>query len=160
MILKLEDHCNLPNATIEDVVWAIYEITRPDGPTFLVVEHGEESYAQAAGTEGRYVIESRTMFGEGFQHFRVCHDLAGPDGPAVVHYRQKCVRHPPRSCPLRIRESEVSAFADVERALLHYAATGRRDGGLRWRDVTPEMVKDSKRRPDDEDGEIRLIAPG
>ncbi len=160
MILTLEDHCDLPNATIDDVVRAIYEIARPDGPTFLVVEHGEDSYAQAAGTEGRFVIESRTMFGEGFQHFRVCHALAGPDGPAVVHYRQKCVRHPPRSCPLRIRESEVSGFAVVERALLHYAATGRRDGGLLWRDVTPEMVKDSKRRPDDEDGEIRLIAPG
>jgi hypothetical protein len=160
MILTLEDHCDLPNATIDDVIRAIYEIARPDGPTFLVVEHGEDSYIHAAGTEGRFVIESRTMFGEGFQHFRVCHDLAGPDGAAVIHYRQKCVRHPPRSCPLRIRESEVSAFADVERALLHYAATGRRDGGLLWRDVTPEMVKDSKRRRDDEDREIALIAPG
>jgi hypothetical protein len=159
MILKLEDHCDLPNATIEDVVRAIYKIARPDGPTYLVVEHGEESYAQAAGTEGRFVIESRTMFGEGFQHFRVCHDLAGSDGAAVVHYRQKCVRHPPRCCPLRIRDSEVSAFADVERALLHYAATGRRDSRFQWRDVTPEMVKDSTRRRDDETGEIGLIAP-
>jgi hypothetical protein len=158
MILKLEDHCDLPNATIEDVVRAIYEIARPDGPTFLVVEHGEESYTQAAGTEGRFVIESRTRLGEGFQHFRVCHDLAGPDGPAVIHYRQKCSKHPPRRCPLRIRESEVSAFADVERALLHYAATGRRDDGLLWRDVTPEMVKDFKRR-DDDDGETVQITP-
>jgi hypothetical protein len=158
MILKLEGRCDLPNATIEDVVRAIYEIARPDGPTFLVVEHGEDSYAQAAGTEGRFVIESRTIFGEGFQHFRVCHDLSGPDGPAVIHYRQKCSKHPPRRCPLRIRESEVSAFADVERALLHYAATGARDEALQWRDVTPEMVKDFKRR-DDDDGEIGLISP-
>lgn len=157
MILKLEDHRDLSNATIEDVVRAIYEIARPAGPTFLVVEHGEDSYVQAAGTEGRFVVESRTIFGEGFQHFRVCHDLAGPDGPAVIHYRQKCSKHPPRRCPLRIRESEVCRLADVERALLHCAVTRLRDGGLLWRDVTAEMVKDLQRR--DDDGGIRQITP-
>jgi hypothetical protein len=158
MILKREGHCDLPNATIEDVVRAVYEIACPDGPTFLVVEHGEDSYAQAAGTEGRFVVESRTIFGEGFQHFRACHVLAGPDAAAVIHYRQKCSKHPPRRCPLRIRESEVCSLADVERALLAYAATGGRDAGLLWRDVTSEMVKDFKRR-DDDDGEIAQITP-
>jgi len=158
MILKLEGHCDLPHATIKDVAWGISEIARPDGPTYLVVEHGEDSYAQAAGTEGRFVIESRTIFGEGFQHFRVARDLGGVDAPAVIHYRQRCSKHPPRRCPLRIRESEVCSLADVERALLTYAATGERDEGLQWRDVTPEMVKDFTRRPDD-DGEIGLIAP-
>ena len=96
MILKLEGHCDLLNATIEDVVKAVFEIVRPHGPTYLVVEHGEDSYAQAAGTQGRYVIESRTIFGEGFQHFRVARDLAGSDSPAVIHYRQTCSKHPPR----------------------------------------------------------------
>ena len=158
MRLRLEGHCDQADATIGDIVHAVYEIARPDGPTFLVIEHGEEAYAQAAGTEARYVIESRTMFGEGFQHFRVAHDLGGADAPAVIRYRQTCVRHPPRSCPLEVRESEVSAFADVERALLTFAATGRRDATLLWRDVTPEMLKDFARRPDD-DGEIGLITP-
>jgi hypothetical protein len=158
MILKLEGHRDLPNATIDDVVRAVHEIARPDGPTYLVVEHGADSYAQAAGTEGRYVIESRTMFGEGFQHYRVARDLGGTDAPAVIHYRQRCSKHPPRRCPLRVRKSEVSAFADVERALLTFAATGRRDATRFWRDVTAEMVKDFTRRPDD-DGEIGLITP-
>jgi len=158
MILKLEGHRDLPNATIDDVVRAVFEITRPDGPTYLVVEHGEDSYAQAAGTEGRYVIESRTMFGEGFQHFRVARDLGGADAPAVIHYRQRCDKHPPRRCPLKVRESEVSTVADVERALLTFAATGKRDATLFWRDVTTEMNQDFTRRPDD-DGEICLITP-
>jgi len=158
MLLKREGHRDLPNATIEDVVRAIDEMARPDGPTYLVVEHGEDSYAQAAGTEGRYVIESRTIFGEGFQHFRVCRDLVGADAAAVVHYRRKCSKHPPRRCPIRVLESEVGCLVDVERALLTYAATGERDEGLRWRDVTPELVKDFKRR-DDDDGEIAQIAP-
>jgi hypothetical protein len=158
MILKLEGRRHLPKATIDDVLQAVYQITRPDGPTYLVIEHGEDSYAQAAGTDGRYVIESRTIFGEGFQHFRVARDLGGADAPAVIHYRQRCSKHPPRCCPLEVRESEVCSLADVERALLTYAATGERDGGLQWRDVTPEMVKDFKRR-DDDDGEIGLITP-
>lgn len=158
MILRLEGHCDLSDATIDDIVRAVYEIARPDGPTFLVVEDGEEAYAQAAGTEGRYVIESRTIFGEGFQHFRVAHDSGGADAPAVIHYRQTCVRHPPRSCPLRVRESEVCTFAEVERAILTFAATGERDGTLFWRDVTAQMLRDVTRRPDD-DGEIGLITP-
>jgi len=55
-----------------------------------------------------------------------------------------------------VRESEVCSLADVERALLAYAATGEHDEALQWRDVTPEMVKDFTRRPDD-DGEIAQI---
>jgi len=158
MILKLEGHRDLPNATIDDVVWAVYEIARPDGPTYLVVEDGQDTYAQAAGTDGRYVIESRTIFGEGFQHFRVARDLGGADAPAVIHYRQRCSKHPPRRCPLRVRESEVSALVEVERALVTFAATGERDETLFWRDVTTEMVKDFTRRPD-EDDEIGQITP-
>jgi hypothetical protein len=159
MLLTVEGHRDLPNATIDDVVRAVYALARPNGPTYLVVEHGEDSYAQAAGTEGRFVIESRTIFGEGFQHFRVARGRGGADAPAVIHYRQRCDKHPPRRCPLKVRESEVSTVADVERALLTFAATGRRDATLYWRDVTPEMVKDFARRPDD-DGEIGLITPG
>jgi hypothetical protein len=158
MLLKIEGRRDLTNATVEDVAIAIYALARPDGPTYIVVEDGEESYAQAAGTEGRYVIESRTMFGEGFQHFRAARDLGGADAPAVIHYRPRCDKHPPRRCPLDVRKSEVSTFAEVERALLTFAATGRRDVTLFWRDVTPEMVKDFTRRPDD-DGEIGLITP-
>ena len=159
MLLKLEGHRDLPNAMIDDVVRAVYEITRPDGPTYLIVENGQDAYAQAAGTDGRYVIESRTIFGEGFQHFRVARDVGGADAPGVIHYRQRCSKHPPRRCPLRVQESEVCTFADVERALLTFAASGERDETLFWRDVTAEMVKDFTRRPDDDD-EIGLITPG
>ena len=56
MRLKLEGHRDQADATIGDIVHAVYEIARPDGPTFLVIEDGEKAYAQAAGTEGRYVI--------------------------------------------------------------------------------------------------------
>ena len=149
MILKLEGHCDRSDATIDDVGRAVAEIARPDGPTYIVVEDGLDTYAQAAGTDGRYVIESRTMFGEGFQHFRVARDPGGVDAPAVILYRQQCSKHAPRRCPLRIRESEVCTLADVERALVTFMATGERDETLVWRDVTAEMVRDLTQRPDD-----------
>ena len=76
----------------------------------------------------------------------------------MIRYRQTCVRHPPRSCPLRVRESEVCTLAEVERAILTFAATGERDESLFWRDVTAEMVKKLTRRRDD-DGEIARITP-
>lgn len=159
MRLRLEGHPDLRNAAIDDIARAVHEIAHPDGPTFLVVEDGGVAYAQAAGTDGRYVIESRTKFGEGFQHFRVAHDSGGEDAPAVIRYRQKCVRHPPRSCPLHVRESEVCTFAEVERAILTFATTGRRDETLHWRDVTAQMTNGFTQRPDDDDGEIKVITP-
>jgi len=51
MILKLEGHRDLPNATIEDVVRAVYALARPNGPTWVIVNDGGESYAQAAEQE-------------------------------------------------------------------------------------------------------------
>ncbi len=45
MILKLEGHRDLPNTTIDDVVRAVFEITRPDGPTYLVVERALLTFA-------------------------------------------------------------------------------------------------------------------
>lgn len=73
--------------------------------------------------------------------------------------RATATKPTPRSCPLQVRESEVCTFVEVERVILTFAATGERDGTLFWRDVTAEMVKDFKRRPDDDGGEIGLINP-
>lgn len=160
MKLKLEGYPDRDNATVANVAWAVREIASANGPTFLVVELGDEAYAQAAGTQGRYVIESRTKFGEGFQHLRVCHPLAGRDGKAVVYYRQQCERHRPRRCPLNIKKSEVSTLAEVEQALVHFARTGKRDSRLQWRDVTAQYIKDRNRPAEDDDDEITQIVPG
>jgi hypothetical protein len=42
----------------------------PHGPTYIILEDEDHCYIQAAGTEGRYVIEARDHFGEGFKHLR------------------------------------------------------------------------------------------
>lgn len=160
MILKLEGHCDRPNATIEDVCLAVGALGRPNGPTYLIVEAENGDHAQTAGTDGRYVVESRTVLGEGFTHFRAFQPCGKNDPPAVVHYRQRCSKHPPRRCPIRVRESEVCQLVRVEEALVAFTATGERIDSVYWRDVTAEMLRDYERHQDDDDGEIRQITAG
>lgn len=160
MILQLEGHCDRQHATTDDVYQAIVALGRRDGPTYLIVEAENGDYAQAAGTDGRYVVESRTVFGEGFKHFRVFERCGRADPPAVVHYRQRCSKHPPRRCPISVRESEVCHLLRVEQALLAFAATGERITTLNWRDVTDEMLRGCDRPHDNNDGECGQITAG
>jgi hypothetical protein len=158
MRLTLEGFPDILNATRSDVTHAVLQMWRSNGPTFMIIEDDDGNYAQAAGTDQRYVIESRSVFGEGFQHFRVCQPIAGPDGPDVVYHRQKCSRHPPRRCPLTVRRSEVCDIDTVDFALAAFLATGERVASLQWRDVTQESLEEASRRRGDD--EITPIRPG
>ena len=158
MRLTLEGFPDILNATRSDVTHAVLQMWRSNGPTFMIIEDDDGNYAQAAGTDERYVIESRSVFGEGFQHFRVCQPIAGPDGPDVVYHRQKCSRHPPRRCPLTVRRSEVCDLGTVDFALAAFLATGERVASLQWRDVTQESLEEESRRRGDD--EITPIRPG
>jgi hypothetical protein len=97
MILTLEGHCDRPNATIENVYQAVAALGRTDGPTYLIVEAENGDYAQAAGSDGRYVVESRPVLGEGFRHFRAFQPCGKTDPPSVVYYRQRCSKQQPKS---------------------------------------------------------------
>jgi len=158
MRLKLEGFPDILNATPSDVAHAVLQMWRPKGPTFMIIEDGDGNYVQAAGSDERYVLESRSAFGEGFQHFRVCQQIAGPDGPDVVYHRQKCSRHPPRRCPLTVRRSEVCGIDTVSIAMSAYVTTGERIASLQWRDVTQESLEEASRRRGDD--EITPIRPG
>jgi hypothetical protein len=156
MRLTLEGFPDILNATHSDVSHAVLQMWRLKGPTFVIIEDDDGNYAQAAGADGRYVIESRSVFGEGFQHFRVCQQIAGPDVPDVVYYRQKCSKHPSRQCPIRVQRSEVCDLGTVEFALAAYVSTGKRVESLQWRDVTQEQIEEAlQRRGDDEVSPIR-----
>jgi len=157
MLLKIESHRDLANATPAQVARAISRLASPTGPTYIILET-EGSYCQAAGTDGRYVLETRDIFGEGFTHFRACVGQPGSGEPTTVFHRKRCSKHPPRRCPLSVLASEVVGFDDVRRALLAFASTGRRCPATAWRDVTEEFLKDS--RDDDVGGDnIGVISP-
>ncbi|MFN9368446.1 MAG: hypothetical protein ACK6CT_06710 [Planctomycetia bacterium] len=155
MILENVPDCD--DVTPSDVVRAMRRIADPRGPTFVILEDSDGNYVQAAGTDGRYIVESRTVYGEGFQHYRLYQPITGPDAADVVYHRQKCDRHPPRRCPLRVRRSEVFDLGTVEVALLAFLQTGERAPSLLWREVTEDMIAKAAHRGDDD--EITEIRP-
>ena len=135
----------------------IESLGSPDGSTFLVLEGSVDRFVQAAGSRGRYVLESRDSYGEGFRHLR-----AGvPRGrKTTIHFRRSCPQgiHESQGCPLEIDEGSVLSLETAKEALRHYAATGERHPGLHWDDVTKEFPEESPDGPDSE--EIEDIRPG
>lgn len=158
MKLILEGHPDRHDATRDDIVRAVKRMAMPGGPTYMIVSDDDGNYAQAAGTDERYIIESRSAYGEGFRHFRVCQPITGPDDKDVVYHRQKCSKHPPRRCPLTVRKSEVCDLGTVELAMSAYLLTGERVASLQWRDVTEEYLKEAAQRRGAD--EITAIRPG
>ena len=157
MNLTLEGHRDRHHVTASAVVEAVRRIAHPRGPTYVIRTDTYGNDVRAAGTDGRYIIESRSVYGEGFQHFRVCQQSEGPDAAAVVYHRNKCDRHPPRRCPLTVRESEVVDLGTVEFALLAFLQTGERASSLLWRNVTAQMLAEATRPRDD--AEVTAIRP-
>jgi hypothetical protein len=156
MRLTLEGYRDRKRVTPRDVARAIDKMASPTGPTYIVVKAEDgSSYAQAAGTNGRYVVESRDIFGEGFRHFRLCRDDAATSEPAVIYYRQNCSSHPPRGCPLRVLAVDVVGLEAVKTAILHYVETSERTGGLLWRDITQKLLDESIERANSEISAIR-----
>jgi hypothetical protein len=67
--LMLEGHKNVFPATLDHVETAIQKMASLTGPTFLNLKDTSGSWAQAGGTNGRYRVEVRDVYGEGFQHW-------------------------------------------------------------------------------------------
>jgi hypothetical protein len=156
MRLTLEGYRDRKGVTLREVARAIDKMASPFGPTYIVVEADDGfSYAQAAGTEGRYVVESRDAFGEGFLHYRLHHGDAARSEPSAVHYRQRCSNHPPRGCPLKVLAVDVVGLEVAKTAILHYVETSERSRGLLWRDITRELLEESIERANSEVSAIR-----
>jgi hypothetical protein len=158
MRLTLEGYGNRERVSLGEVARAIDQMASPHGPTYIIVEADDRcSYAQAAGTDGRYVVEGRDVFGEGFRHFRLYRGDVAASEPSVVYYRQKCSKHPPRGCPLKVLAVDVVGLDAVKTAILHYVQTFERSPGLHWRDITHEFLEESLEK---DCTEIATIYPG
>jgi hypothetical protein len=156
MNLRVEGRRDLHDATEKDVRQALAAFGTERGATWVLLTTPDGSYAQAAGTRGRFVIEVRDVFGgEGWRHWRACRAGAG-DGPAVVTFRRRCPngKHPPRGCPIRVLQSDILGRAQVAAALSQFVQDGSRCTQLAWRDVSSEFLPDS-----DDEGEFGTIGP-
>ena len=155
--LELEGRPNLPDPTRSALERALAALASPDGPTWIVLNRTDHDSIQAAGTVGRYVVESRDCHGEGFCHWR-----ATPKGrvlgeKVVLRYKMTCPidRHAPRQCPLETHAACVVGIDDVRHAFLAYFADCRRVATYDWHDVTVEYPV---KKPGD-DAPIRDIRP-
>lgn len=155
--LELEGRKNLANPSRAAIEEALAALASPAGPTWIVLNRTDQDYLQAAGTAGRYVLESRDCHGEGFCHWR-----ASPRGrvlgeKVVLRYKMTCPikLHAPRQCPLETHEACVLGLDDVRHAVLAYFADCRRVTTYDWHVVTDEYPV---AKPAD-DAPIRSIRP-
>ena len=137
--LSVENLPSVRRATGDDLERALDGLRSPTGPTYLNLTGPDGSYAQAGGTNGRYVVESRDVYGEGFLHWRAGVP-SDSDEKTSVYFYARCNRriHRPRSCPYTIHAADVLGWEAVKEVLLHYAASGERHRGCSWRDVSSE----------------------
>jgi len=143
MQLRLQGKRNRKSPTVSEVRRAVRSLARSNGPTYVILDGANGDYAQVAGTDGRYLVETRIALGEGFLHFRVVRPWPSEDHEVVVHYDcGSCSKHAQRRCPLKARASEVCTLSHAETALVEFVRSGLKSPELQWRDVTGEFATD------------------
>lgn len=143
--LMLEDHKNVSPATLEHVQTAIRKLANTTGPTFLNLKDEGGNWAQAGGTNGRYRVEVRDVYGEGFQHWMAALPGCTDRSHTVVYYRNNCIanEHGYRSCPLEATVANVLGLKDVMLILSEYWITGGRSAKYLWDDVSQDWMDDA-----------------
>lgn len=143
--LMLEDHRDVFPATLKHVEAAILKLAKPTGPTFLNLKNGSGNWAQAGGTNGRYRVEVREVFGEGFQHWMAALPGCTDRSHTVVYYRNKCTEneHAYRRCPLEATVANVLSLNEVMQIMTQYWLTGERSAKYLWDDVSQDWMDDA-----------------
>ena len=156
--LMLEDHAECFPASLGEVQKAVWKMAIPEGPTFLTLIGENGSWVQAGGTDGRYRVEARHVYGEGFKHFMAALPECPNRARTVVYYRNECTEneHPHRKCPLPATVANVLSLDDVLAVLTEYWATGELSAKFVWDDQTAEW---SAKDPGDAASPIEQIRP-
>lgn len=151
--IRIEGRADIAWPRLEQAEARIDTFGTPNGPTYVMLFGPGEEYVQAAGSAGRFVLEARDQYGEGFLHLRAG-SITGTK--TTVGYRWTCPKgvHPRNGCPHEVDEGCVLDLDVVKAALLHYARTGSRYPGIVWNDVTFEYLGSAK-----DDGGIQDIRP-
>lgn len=156
--LMLEDHRDVFPASLGQVQAAIRTLAGSTGPTFLNLKDEDGNWAQAGGTNGRYRVEVRDVYGEGFRHWMAAMSGCNDRTDTVVYYRNRCTEneHPHRRCPLNATVANVLHLNDVMVILTEYLATGLRSSKYAWDDLTDLWIADEMA---DKEGTITVIKP-
>jgi hypothetical protein len=154
--LVLEGHADRPSASATDVERALRMMARPDGPTYIMLKDAFGGYAQAAGFNNRFRIETRDVYGEGFRHWLAASPTVKDRSDVVIHYRNHCKIHGRRQCPLPAWSENVLGLADVLSILRFYQGSGERLAAYPWEDVSKYFIDAGMKG---ESGSIRQIRP-
>ena len=149
--LVLEDYPDKPSAKAGQVERAARMMADPDGPTYIVLKDSCGGYAQAAGFNNRFRIETREAYGEGFRHWLAGSPTIKDRSDVVMYYRNHCKVHGQRRCPLPAWGENVLALSDVLAILLSYHTTGERCAAYPWEEVTKYFIEQGLK------GESRFI---
>jgi hypothetical protein len=156
--LMVEDDRDIFPASLKQLQAAIYRLGEPTGPTFLNLKDEDGNWAQVGGTNSRYRVEVRDIYGEGFQHWVAAKPGSQDRTKTVVYYRNRCTEneHPYRRCPLGATVANVLGLPDAFVILSEYWATGARSAKYIWDDVTQDMLEVAA----EEDGmRLKVIKP-
>lgn len=154
--LVLEGHADRRLTSAGDIERAVHLMAAPDGPTYIVLKDAYGCFAQAAGFNDRFRIETRDVYGEGFKHWLAGLPNVNDRSDVVMYYRNQCDVHGRRRCPLPAWGENVLALSDVLAIMLFYHASGERLTAYPWEDVSQYFLAKAL---DDEGGFIRPIRP-
>jgi len=142
--LMLEDHRDVFPASLGHIQAAVRKMAGSSGPTFLNLKDEEGNWAQAGGTDGRYLCDSRDVYGEGFRHFMAAVPGCNDRSRTIVYYRNTCIenRHAHRRCPLEGTAANVLSLSDVLAIMTEYWMTGQRSARYAWDDVSQAWIND------------------
>lgn len=156
--LMLEDHRDVFPVSLDQVVAAIKKLAGTKGPTFLNLKDADGNWAQAGGTHGRFRVEAREVYGEGFRHWMAAVHGCPDRSHTIVYYRNRCLEntHPHRRCPLEATVANVLKLSDVLSILTEYWQTGQKSAHYDWDDVTQAWIEDEL---EEKGSGIRTIKP-
>lgn len=139
--LVVEDHPDQPLATAADLERAVSMMADPEGPTYVMLKDPYGGYAQAAGFNDRFRIETRDVYGEGFRHWLAGSPNRKDRSDVVMHYRNHCAIHGRRRCPLPAWGENVLGLSDVRSILTFYHASGECLRTYPWEDVSEHFLE-------------------
>lgn len=127
--LKVEGRPDIENPSETDIFEAVDALTPLGGPGFLVLEIPGGHYAQAAGGDGKYAVESREWLDDHFESFR--HYAAGKEGD-----RKTYATIPTNRFQVTVQKNECLAASDVKQILSAFLHDGKRSARYEWRDIS------------------------
>jgi len=138
--LELEEHPNQSFASASDIEEAIRLMTKPRGPTRIMLKKPCGGFAKACGFNDRFCVETRDVYGEGFRHWLAGLPNVNDRSDVVMYFRNHCTVHGRRRCPLPAWGENVLALSDVRAILLFYQASGERLSDYPWEDVSQYCI--------------------